>query len=349
MSDVETAPIGARESRWLAAHGLPAGRIVRARRLAGGYRNDNTLLVTDTGERYVLRRHRHDDRAEVEAALTRRVAGLVPVAEVVAVGRPGTAGEGLLLSRFVPGTLVRDLLPELPADEAAALGVAVGRALAGAGAVRFAGPGFFTGPDLAVARPDGMGDLPGFVDECLRSPGPAAVLTPAERQDLRRLASRSAPLLAGGPAAGADRLVHGDYNPKNLLAERRDSGWTVTAVLDWEFAFSGSPLTDVGNLLRFDREFPAGFVDGFLDGFDVAGGALPARWRQISRALDLFALADLLTRPVDHPYFGRAVTAVRHRIGCVGYPDQPDVTRRASRGGWPAARPGTGCGPPAPA
>jgi hypothetical protein len=34
-------------------------------------------------------------------------------------------------------------------------------------------------------------------------------------------------------------------------------------------------------------------------------------WRQLSRALDLYSLADFLTRPVEHRYFGRAVTCVR--------------------------------------
>jgi len=96
--------------------------------------------------------------------------------------------------------------------------------------------------------------------------------------------------------------VHSDFNPKNILV--RDSA--VVAVLDWEFAFAGTPLFDVGNMLRFSDGYPSTYVDGFVAGFRAGGGHLPERWREISEALDLFALADFLARP-DSPYHYRAV------------------------------------------
>ena len=85
-------------------------------------------------------------------------------------------------------------------------------------------------------------------------------------------------------------------------------------MLDWEFAFSGSPLVDIGNMLRFRDEHPPGFGDGFIGGYRDAGGPLPPDWREVSEALDLYALADLLTRPPGHRYFGRAVSAIRKRL-----------------------------------
>jgi hypothetical protein len=48
-------------------------------------------------------------------------------------------------------------------------------------------------------------------------------------------------------------------------------------------------------------------VDGFRDG----GGNLPEDRRRLSQALDLYSLADLLTRPVEHRYFGRALERIR--------------------------------------
>jgi aminoglycoside phosphotransferase (APT) family kinase protein len=110
------------------------------------------------------------------------------------------------------------------------------------------------------------------------------------------------------------RLVHSDYNGKNLLAVARDGLWTVSAVLDWEFAFSGSPLADIGNMLRFDEEQPDGFAAGFIAGYEEAAGPLPPGWREISEALDLYALADFLTRPPGHRYVGKAVTLLKSRI-----------------------------------
>ncbi len=67
--------------------------------------------------------------------------------------------------------------------------------------------------------------------------------------------------------------MHSDFNPKNVLAVRAGGRWSVSAVLDWEFAFSGSPLHDIGNMLRFEQ--PPGFAAGFADGFRDGGGDLP--------------------------------------------------------------------------
>jgi Ser/Thr protein kinase RdoA (MazF antagonist) len=109
-------------------------------------------------------------------------------------------------------------------------------------------------------------------------------------------------------------LVHSDFNPKNLLASRRDGAWVITAVLDWEFALSSTPLIDIGNMLRFQHELPPSFSAGFTAGFADAGGDLPDNWIQVSQTLDLFALADFLTRPPDNPFFGKAVDLIRQQL-----------------------------------
>src|SRR5207302_5971459 len=44
-------------------------------------------------------------------------------------------------------------------------------------------------------------------------------------------------------------LVHADYRLWNLLMRNEGGFWTVAGVLDWEFAFSGWPLVDVGGML----------------------------------------------------------------------------------------------------
>jgi aminoglycoside phosphotransferase (APT) family kinase protein len=76
----------------------------------------------------------------------------------------------------------------------------------------------------------------------------------------------------------------------------------------------GSPLGDIGNMLRFRADQPDGFAGAFIAGYRDAGGPLPPRWREISEALDLYALADFLTRPPGHRYFGKAVTLLKSRL-----------------------------------
>jgi aminoglycoside phosphotransferase (APT) family kinase protein len=302
---------------WL-SRALPGHRLVAVAPLAGGYSNENTRVTTDRGG-YVLRRYRRADAAvsartcAVEAALGARLAATdVPVPEVIAADPEGSAaGESLLLARYVPGELVNQAAARDPGS-AAGLGEAAGRALAAIGAVTFERGGIFTGPGL-VPSPDGLpASLPGFVEDCLRRGHAASVLSPAELDGLRALAAAADPLAQS--VAAARQLVHSDYNGKNLLAVTRNGRWAISAVLDWEFAFSGSPLTDIGNMLRFPGAYPGGFRDGFLAGYRQSGGQLPPDWREISQALDLYALADFLTRPPGHRYFGKAVSALRNRL-----------------------------------
>jgi fructokinase len=279
---------------WLARDALPGRRVVREEPLIGGYRNDNTLLVTDDGDRYVLRRYLDGAACAVEVALAWRLDGVVPVAPVVAADPDGTAaGQPVLLSRFMPGEPVNTLLPGLAADDAGDLGDAIGAVLAAIGTISFPGPGFL-GPDLTPTPPEGM-ELPTFLTATLARRHPGHGLTDEDCERLVALGRRYSALLV--PVAGARQLVHSDFNPKNLLAVRRPSGWDVTAVLDWEFAFSGSPLFDVGNMTRFAEDYPPSYVGGFVRGFRRAGGHLPPNWRETSRTLDLYALADLLAGP----------------------------------------------------
>ncbi|MEE2034141.1 phosphotransferase family protein [Rhodococcus chondri] len=57
-------------------------------------------------------------------------------------------------------------------------------------------------------------------------------------------------LVARLPESGGSGIVHGDYRLDNLLVDAHDE---VAAVLDWEMATLGDPLTDVALLLVYQR------------------------------------------------------------------------------------------------
>jgi aminoglycoside phosphotransferase (APT) family kinase protein len=92
-------------------------------------------------------------------------------------------------------------------------------------------------------------------------------------------------------------LVHADFNPKNLLVDPATGG--VTGVLDWEFAYAGAPLGDLGNLLRFETDpvFAAAAAGTYTD----RAPDVPADWLEVARALDLYALLDLAARDGANP------------------------------------------------
>jgi Ser/Thr protein kinase RdoA (MazF antagonist) len=159
--------------------------------------------------------------------------------------------------------------------------------------------------------------LPEWVDRCLAA-GADRVLDAPERDGLRRLAGRVAPRLDA--VRGARCLVHADFNPKNLMARFAHGRWTVTAVLDWEFAFSGSPLFDAGNMLRSPDALPPPFADGFVAGLRAGGAALPDGWADLARDLDLFSLADLLSRAGPPTRTGRPPSRDGHPRARDGQP-----------------------------
>jgi aminoglycoside phosphotransferase (APT) family kinase protein len=79
-------------------------------------------------------------------------------------------------------------------------------------------------------------------------------------------------------------------------------------VLDWEFAHAGHPFTDLGNLLRFDRQ-PA-YVDAVLSAYADLRATPPERALELARAADLHALTELASRAGQNPVANRAADRV---------------------------------------
>ncbi len=94
-----------------------------------------------------------------------------------------------------------------------------------------------------------------------------------------RLLEREAPSMR--LVAGAPCLVHGDFKVSNL--HRAVDGRVL--VLDWEFAYAGAALADIGQLLRWDP--PDAFVNGFTEAYVEAGGVLTRRLPGASRSCSI--------------------------------------------------------------
>jgi aminoglycoside phosphotransferase (APT) family kinase protein len=75
-------------------------------------------------------------------------------------------------------------------------------------------------------------------------------------------------LAASIPAEQTPAVVHGDYRLDNLLVDEEDH---VAAVLDWEMATLGDPLTDVGLMLVYGR---LGSLDASVSDASSAPGFL---------------------------------------------------------------------------
>ena len=212
-----------------------------------------------------------------------------------------TGSPGLLVTTFLPGSRLDLLLPDLDPGGRAEAGRACGAVAARLAQMPMPRPGLFVDGDLRVEPLPGA-DLAEFVAS--RRDGTALAKWPeCDFEALLGVADRAQELLDRGPQTlPRTCLVHSDLNPKNLLVDPETR--EVTGVLDWEYAHAGGPTTDLGNLLRFDRD-PA-FADAVLDVYRTqvpdAGDDVLDR----ARAADLYALVDLAARRGENPVTERA-------------------------------------------
>lgn len=221
--------------------------------LSGGLANANVRV----GDR-VLRIYRRDPSVlRKEAALLRRRWSF-------RVPRILDEGEDFLVLEYVP---------HRPLEGTADEGAAVGRALAEIHAIKFDRAGFL-GPDLRVADPfpDLLTALRNYVSFELRA-SPLHTRVLAALDELR---------------AGPPTLLHADWKASNLHATDRG-----LLVLDWEFAYSGCALSDIGQLLRWPPP------ESFVEAFAAAYGPLPDDWRRQAELFDLVNLAGIYRRSPD--------------------------------------------------
>jgi aminoglycoside phosphotransferase (APT) family kinase protein len=274
--------------------------------LEGGWSGE-TFLADAGGERTVVRIYadpRHSpEAAEITASLLRLVRGLLPVPEVKEVRRsdPATGTPALLVTELLPGVRGDVLLPTLDRAGLRTVGAAVGEVAAVLAGMPTLRPGLFVDGDLRIEPFDA--DLADWVERH-REPLERHDWTPADLAGLEAVAERAQQLL---DTVGRSCLVHSDLNPKNLLLD--PDTLAVKGVLDWEFAHSGHPFTDLGNLLRFDRE--PDYVAAVLDAWAARHRTRPQEAEALARAADLLALVELAARAGTNPVADRADSHLR--------------------------------------
>ncbi|NPC44308.1 phosphotransferase family protein [Nocardioides sp. zg-1230] len=275
--------------------------------LTGGH-SGRTFLGEVGGERAVVRLYPPDDprgdaAPEVDQAVLRLVRGLLPVPEVLEVRRAdaATGRPGLLVTSWLPGErgdlVVERLTGADDTDGLRRLGGSTGGVAAALAGMPMLRPGPFVDAELAVGS-FGDGGLDEWVDARL------AHWPDAERVALAEVARRAQDLL---DSVQRTCLVHSDLNPKNLLVD--PDSLEVAGVLDWEFAHAGHPWTDLGNLLRFERD--PSYVAGVLDAWTTRHGGSADALLEGARAADLWALVDLAARAGDNPVADRSASLLR--------------------------------------
>ena len=282
------------EARALLAVAAPGRAIRTMAPLTAGLANTNYRVELDgPPSPVVLRLYARDAAACArEERLLRLVAGAVPTPTVLYADPDATYFRlPWMLMTWVEGVPLPEALASLPPDEAPSLAAALGATAAAIGSLPFPASGFF-GPDLAIADPlDPPTEMTHTQLQRLLFEGRAGERLGAELT--ARLWSLVEEHIAELDAlAGRISLVHSDFRDSNLLVARELSGaWRVSGVLDWEFAFAGPSLFDLGSLLRREATMlPPGFAGYVVAAYRAHGGFAPPGWRRMTLLMDLMNL-----------------------------------------------------------
>ena len=297
---------------------FPGAQLRSATPLSGGMANTN-LHLSFAGEPgdLVLRLYQRDPGQMMkEAAIAARLDGRVPLADFLHVDPdPKPLGAPFALLRWIDGVTLDSVLPALEQTELDALGETLGRLLATIHGEHFAQSGFLGG-DLNVVDTFTSGGE-GLIAFCAQHMADKLVtgrLGKDRCRDLMAFVERRAYRL--NQWQGPPCLTHADFGGSNILVKRTDGGVDVTAILDWEFAFAGSPFFDLGNLTRPPLDGRPSFLASLEQGYRTIDSSLPDDWQALSRLVDLTAWIDFAGRPaVSQAVLDDAVATIDRTIG----------------------------------
>jgi len=251
--------------------------------LTGGAGNLSYLLhFSGTQDPLVLRIYTRDPSVcQKEVDILRSASGQLPVPELIYADPKGEDDVGpYVLYRYAEGITFQELKSRGDLQDMADAAYAIGAALARLQTVSLSEP--------VSARQE-------ITDECLNSPILEQRLGGFDRDRLGIFFSNWLPRIRNLYQQTA--LVHGDFNNRNTIVNRKGSGWVVTGILDWEYAFIGSPLWDATRFICFERQARPCREPHFSRGFRESGGSLPKDWSEFSRALNALSAAESLSRP----------------------------------------------------
>lgn len=231
------------------------------------------------------------EAAEKERRILERVSMRLPVPGVLLAGAEAAgAPHPYVVYRWVDGITLNECRRQFGPDALLSLAEPLGRLLADVAAISVEGD-VVSSIDVSAALVR--------TDARLRD-GPARLrlggtLADALRDRLETAASR---LEDSDCRRG---LVHGDFGARNVVVAPTDGAWRVAALLDWEHAFTGATLWDIGSLFRYARRYSSTFRDRLELGYRSAGGVLPGDRYRIARLLDATRLVGILSEERDLP------------------------------------------------
>lgn len=304
MKDIQLRPFKADWEKTNAMFKLPDGLIERIHNLmlpnnslksheiiSGGCSNVNIKLNLNDGSIKLVRIYLRDHEAVYrEQGIAMLIGKAIPVPLISSIYE--IDGFFCALCDFKSGITLRELLLSKHNYNLSTVMFQVGEALAKLQKFIFRTPGFFN-DKLKVNNLFSIDDPISFSKTSLQHKVVKTVLTKSQVTLLGQMLDKHGILLE---KMNAMHLVHGDFGPENILVDQVNNRWEISTILDWEFAFSGSVLWDVANMLRYAHCMPKRFELSFVSGLQSIGTKLPEEWEATTWYLNTVSLLDCLQR-----------------------------------------------------
>ena len=308
-----------------AASQLTSAPLRSSAALSGGFSTTNILLEFADGDRCVLRISSRPERLRMDADLLdylSREAPEVPVPKVLwRAPEQVDGGMEAFAMTYVDGHLLADMEDNLSSAACRDICEQLAFVAARIHDLRFTQCGLL-GPGPKVTEPFASyaSGTVGFMQSCLDN---ANLQRRSGAERCRRLKHTLTHRTDLHEPSSTHQLCHSDFNQKNFLIRRNANGrHQLAAVLDWEFAFSGSGVTDIGNLLRFEHESRAVESSWFADAYRAAGGHLDKAWRDQALFADLLAQCAFLINSEELPRtFKTAIGVIDRTLAVLGRRD----------------------------
>ncbi len=297
------------------ANYLGQGTPASISKLGGGFSSANHLIEMQDGVKCVARLSSDGERLQKEADVLSLVSARepsVPVPKVLDVfEQQADAPIACCLLSFCSGEPLDKAEDALSAEDCAQVCTELAAHAAAIHRIKFEQNGFLTtGPGIGLAFPSYVEGTVDYLSLCIENPTFLLRVGDNRADKLRALLGREELHLPPNTQC----LTHGDFNQKNILVERNAKGkMVVSAILDWEFALSGSGMMDVGNLLRFEDESNGVDTETFAQAYVSAGGQMAPNWRAQAAFADILPQCNFLMEEVERPTTVKTALAVLDR------------------------------------
>jgi aminoglycoside phosphotransferase (APT) family kinase protein len=236
--------------------------------------------------------------ARTELAAAERAGEYVPVPELLHFGEQSAWTGPYALLEWIEGSMLDTALAQ-DASTAEAFGRSCGATLARLRNVSFDASGMFDETlSITHAFDARRAGFVHFVEQCLQGRARERL---GERlaDELWDFCQKKSVVLDVLDAHAT--LVHGDFGGSNLVVQSSSTGASIAAVIDWEYAYSGHGIADVGHILRAPLGQLPGFEAGLVAGFQDEGMPLPPGWKRQAVLSDLLAWVEFANRDSPGP------------------------------------------------